>query len=76
MARQNQERQALLEPKRIQECKDKLESMGYDISTCDKTKITFFYKNERIMFYPYSGWHSGKSIKDGRGFENLLKQLK
>ena len=23
----------------------------------------------------YTGWHSGKSIKDGRGFAKLLKQL-
>jgi len=28
-----------------------------------------------INFFPYSGWHSGKSIEDGRGFKNLLKQL-
>ena len=34
------------------------------------------FDNEKVKFFPYSGWHTGKSIKDGRGIENLLKQLK
>ena len=30
----------------------------------------------KIHFFPYTGWHTGKGIKDGRGLQNLLKQLK
>ena len=37
--------------------------------------LEFKYKGNTIKFYPYSGWHSGKGIKDGRGFQNLIKQL-
>jgi hypothetical protein len=38
--------------------------------------ITFTWKGHPVKLYPYSGWHTGKTIKDGRGIENLLKQLK
>lgn len=76
MARQNQERQALLEPKRIKECKEKLESLGFSVSQLGATTLCFTFKEKQIRFYPYSGWASGGSIKDGRGFENLLNQLK
>lgn len=42
----------------------------------DDTKIVFIWKDETIMFFPYTGWHTGKSIKDGRGLMELLNQLK
>lgn len=42
----------------------------------DEVKIVFDYKESPVTFYPYSGWASGKTIKDGRGLENLLNQLK
>lgn len=31
---------------------------------------------EIVHFYPYSGWHTGKSINDGRGWNNLYNQIK
>jgi hypothetical protein len=34
------------------------------------------FKNELVKFFPYSGWHTGKSIVDGRGIKKLLAQLK
>ncbi len=39
-------------------------------------RIEFDFNGSKIKFYPYSGWATGKTIKDGRGLENLLKQLK
>ena len=35
-----------------------------------------FSKGERVMVYPYTGWFTGKTVKDGRGINNLLKQIK
>lgn len=73
--RLNQEREVKLQPKRMQSCKGKLESIGFNVETVSKDRLEFEYKGNKIMFYPYSGWHSGKGIQDGRGFKNLLKQL-
>jgi hypothetical protein len=42
----------------------------------DETTICFTYDGHQVKFFPYSGWHTGKSIKDGRGIEKLLAQLK
>ena len=53
----------------------KLSEMGFRWQS-DETKITFEYKGHKVTLFPYSGWHTGKSIKDGRGIDNLLKQLK
>lgn len=41
----------------------------------DGKKIIFDFNGHPVTLFPYSGWHTGKSIKDGRGFENLIKQL-
>jgi hypothetical protein len=76
MARQNIDRQNDLEPKRMEYAKNKLQELGCEVTFVGNTTITFVYKKEIIHFFPYSGWHSGKSIKDGRGLNNLLKQLK
>ena len=72
--RLNQEREALLQPKRIEACLKELERRGFKCES-DNTKIVFMLNGNKIQFFPYSGWHSGKGIKDGRGFQNLLRQL-
>jgi hypothetical protein len=74
--RLDQERQKKLEPLRLAYAKEQLEKLGLKILfECD-TRIDFEFKGEKIQFYPYSGWHTGKTIKDGRGIDKLLKQLK
>lgn len=70
------DRQKVLEPKRIEFAVEQLEKAGIVIDLVDETKIKFKWKGNWVTFFPYSGWHSGKSIIDGRGIENLLKQLK
>lgn len=76
MARLNIDRQKQLEPERIRYAKKKLEEAGMYIFKEDNTKLMFHYRNSIITFYPYSGWATGHTIKDGRGLRNLLKQLK
>lgn len=75
MSRLNKERQDELEPKRLEFACEQLDRIGFRLTIDDK-KITFFFKGEKVTLFPYSGWHTGKSIKDGRGLNNLLKQLK
>ena len=73
--RLDQEREKELQPKRIETAVKLLTAIGYTELDVDDTKIKFLHKGEPVTFFPYSGWHSGKSIKDGRGLANLLKQL-
>lgn len=73
--RLDQERETRLQPQRMASCKDRLEQLGFVISYQDYNRLEFMFEGNKITFYPYSGWHSGKGIKDGRGFENLLGQI-
>jgi hypothetical protein len=75
MARLNIDRQIDLEPKRIELAKKEIEKLGYTITYQCDTRIDFTFMGHSVMFFPYSGWHSGASIKDGRGLKNLLKQI-
>lgn len=76
MPRIDVNRQKELEPKRMAFAIKALEKAGFNPIKVNESKIEFNYLDEVISFWSYSGWHSGKSIKDGRGIENLLKQLK
>jgi len=73
--RLNKQREAELEPKRMTFAKDKITVLGLEITYEDSNKFTFIYNDQAVTFFPYSGWHSGKGIKDGRGIHKLLKQL-
>ena len=74
--RLDQEREEKLQPERIKSCKLKLKQLGFEVTENGETELQFMFNESMVRFWPYSGWHSGKSIKDGRGFLNLLKQLK
>ena len=76
MARQDIERQQELEPQRIEYAVKKITELGYDITHRDNTKIKFFFKGEQVTLFPYSGWHTGKSVTDGRGLNKLLEQIR
>lgn len=75
MARLDIERQQELEPKRVDYAVKELEKIGKKITFKDETKIIFEHEGESITLYPYSGWFTGKGIKDGRGISKLLKQM-
>ena len=57
-------------------CRKTLESKGYEVEVVGSTLLRFKHGGHVVEHYPYSGWHTGRSITDGRGFMNLLKQLK
>ena len=75
MARLNKDREEVLQPRRVLNSIFKIRKKGYEINRIDKTTISFQFKGSTILFYPYSGWHTGKTIKDGRGLKNLLNQI-
>jgi hypothetical protein len=64
------------EPSRLEYAKQELEKLGYITTQPYNDRLEFRYKNNKITVYPYKGWFSGKGIKDGRGIDYLIKQLK
>jgi hypothetical protein len=76
MSRLNIELQNELEPKRIEFAKEQITKLGYQVIFESKREIRFMFKDSVVHFWPYSGWHSGASIKDGRGIKKLLEQIK
>ena len=76
MGRLNTERESELQPKRMEYAKEKITELGYKIIYEGKTELNFEFNNHKVYFFPYSGWHSGSSIKSGRGINKLLKQIR
>jgi len=64
-----------LQPRRMQYAINMILNAGCEITFQDDKEIIFQYKDERVNFFPYTGWATGKSIKDGRGIDKLIKQL-
>lgn len=76
MGRLDKQRESELQPQRMGFAKSEIEKLGYEIVTENDTQLVFLFKGNKITFFPYSGWHSGKGITDGRGWKNLYKQIK
>ena len=73
MARLNIERQNKLEPQRMDYAQAQIEKLGYKVDRVSDNQLRFEFNGSTINYYPYSGWASGATIKDGRGIKNLLK---
>jgi len=73
--RLDQAREAAIQPIRMQTAKTQITMRGFEIKKETATSIEFEHKGHPVTFFPYSGWHSGKTINDGRGLKQLLNQL-
>lgn len=69
------EQRRAIEPKRMLYAIDRLSQKGFT-PVVHGSYIEFEYKGSIVKFFPYTGWATGKTIKDGRGINNLIKQLK
>lgn len=70
------ERRQRKESGRVSYARTKLEERGIVYLYNENIKaIEFVHKGCIIRFYPYTGWFNGRSVKEGRGLDNLLKQL-
>ncbi|MDV7696257.1 hypothetical protein N6B72_04905 [Chryseobacterium soli] len=74
--RLDSEKQKNLEPIRMQYAIKEISALGFEVTKENDTEISFEFNSSKIKFFPFSGWHTGKSINDGRGIYKLLKQLK
>ena len=59
----------------METAKSELNGLGLNIVEETADRIKFMFRGSIVTYYPYSGWATGKTIKDGRGLQNLLKQL-
>jgi len=75
MSRLDKERQERLEPVRIQRAVNALKKLGLEPTEVTSTHVAFLYKGQRVTYFAYSGWATGRTITDCRGLSNLLKQL-
>lgn len=64
-----------VEPDRMAYAKKKITDLGFEVTEGEKC-FHFLFKGSVVTFYPYTGWASGKTIVDGRGIKELLKQIK
>jgi len=69
------ERVQELQPSRMQYAKEKITAIGAEIKRETICELEFMFKGYTILLFPYTGWYTGKGIKDGRGIHNLLKQM-
>jgi hypothetical protein len=76
MARLDKERQQRLEPERMEKALEEIKKMELEIVDQTTTTIEFLFKGSKIIYHPYSGWHTGKTIVDGRGWMKLYNQIK
>ena len=65
-----------LEPTRMETALKSMRGLSIEPEQVNDTTIRFDFKGHTITYYPYTGWATGKTIKDGRGLQPLLKQLR
>lgn len=75
MRRLDTERQERLEPLRLNTAVQEIVKLGYELDEVSDKWIKFTFNGSTITYFPYSGWASGKTIKDGRGLKHLLDQI-
>ncbi len=64
------------EPSRWQYILRGLKEKGYDPQEDKENRcIRFLFHGNTITVWPYTGWFSGKGIKDGRGAKKLYQQI-
>lgn len=75
MGRLDIEKQKELEPKRMEYARNQITALGYPVTEVNATTLQFTFRGSPVTLYPYSGWFTGRTVTDGRGIKNLLKQI-
>lgn len=65
------------EKNRCEYAANRIVELGYHCKWDNDNKcLMFVFKESVVRFFPYTGWFSGVTVTDGRGLNNLLKQIK
>ena len=70
------ERRDQKEGPRVDFAVKQIERLGYQVERVSNAILKFVFRGETVTLFPYTGWFTGKTVKDGRGIRNLLKQIK
>lgn len=65
-----------LERERVDYATNQLLEAGIEPTYEDGSVIEFMFHGSKIKLFPFTGWFTGRTVKDGRGIHNLLKQVK
>lgn len=63
-------------PKTREDAEHIIIEMGFDVCKNTKSVLTFLYDGREITYFHKSEWFSGKGVTDGRGWDNLISQIK
>lgn len=74
MKKVKEEERAKVEPTRFEYAVDKLMEAGHKVGLNPKDDKSIIVNN-MVLFWPYTGWYSGKGVGSGRGIHNLIKKL-
>lgn len=66
---------AKIQQDRLEYAEMRILELGYDIFFKNDSQFHFEYMGNTIRVFPYTGWFTGVGVTDGRGLENLLKQI-
>lgn len=72
---QFKEHRLKVQAERMEYALKKFEKLGIPHERISDSTIQIEHNGNIINFFPHTGWHSGKGIKDGRGLNKLLNQL-
>ena len=75
MRDRRRQREAILTPSRMEFAVDKLVEAGHHVVLNPQNNKVIII-DDRIQFWPFTGWFSGKGIGSGRGIHVLLRKLK
>lgn len=70
------ERRDQKEGSRVDFAVSQLERLGYQVERVSNAILKFVFRGETVTLFPYTGWFTGKTVKDGRGIKRLLKQIR
>lgn len=71
----SKDRRNKFESSRMKFAMKTLEDIGYETTEVNHQSFTINVDGNTVRVFPYTGWFSGKGIKDGRGIQYLKKQL-
>ena len=65
------------EPISAKACIEQLANNGFRAwYDAKRYAVSFFFRGERYLFFPKSGYFSGKGIENGYGLKNMIEQIK
>lgn len=63
-SQQSKDLRDIMQPDRMKFAISQLEKAGIKLHYLDEKEIQFYWKGSFVKFFPFTGWHTGATIKD------------